>query len=140
MNDLCIVLPTFYLVRLSAKQRYNKRVIAGLKSFVALSSSLESGSLEETKAFFAGEEEGSWKDTATAGYLLANAFRKSSATPPDNLPAVKKWKAFKANVGELYNAAVTKNSIKDATIAYANAQKSLNDYLEAVELPSAIEL
>ncbi len=129
-----------FTVRLSAKQRYNKRVIAGIKSFVALSSSLGSGSLEETNSFFAGEEEGSWKDTATAGYLLANAFRKSSATPPDNLPAVKKWKAFKANVGELYNAAVMKNSIKDATIAYENARKTLNDYLEAVELPSAIEL
>jgi hypothetical protein len=101
---------------------------------------LESGSLEATKSFFTSEEEGSWKDTAIAGYLLANAFRKSSATPPDSLPAVKKWKAFKASVGELYNAAVTKNNVKEATAAYANAQKSLNDYLEAVELPPPLEL
>mmetsp|Transcript_22273 Transcript_22273/g.31907 ORF Transcript_22273/g.31907 Transcript_22273/m.31907 type:complete len:242 (+) Transcript_22273:134-859(+) len=125
---------------LSAKQRYNKRVTAGLKSFISLSSSLESGSLEATKSFFAGEDEGSWKDTATAGYLLANAFRKSSATPPDSLPAVKKWKAFKASVGEVYSAAVTKNNLKETTAAYANAQKSLDDYLEAVELPSSMEL
>lgn len=101
---------------------------------------MESGSLEATKSFFTSEEEGAWKDTAIAGYLLANAFRKSSATPPDSLPAVKKWKAFKANVGELYNAAVTKNNVKEAAAAYANAQKSLNDYLEAVELPPPLEL
>ena len=107
---------------------------------MSLSSSLESGSLEATKAFFTGEDEGSWKDTATAGYLLANAFRKSSATPPDSLPAVKKWKAFKASVGEVYSAAVTKNNLKETAAAYANAQKSLDDYLEAVELPSSMEL
>lgn len=74
---------------LSAKQRYDKRVVAGTKAFLALSSSLEGGSLGEAKSFFAGDDEGTWKDLSTAGYLLANAFRTSSTTPPDRLPSVK---------------------------------------------------
>lgn len=74
---------------LSAKQRYNERVKAGMKSFIALGSSLESGSVDTTKAFFASEEEGAWNDASAAGYLLSNAFRRNSTTPPDNLPAVK---------------------------------------------------
>jgi hypothetical protein len=39
--------------------------------------------------YFTLDSVGSWKDTSIAGYLLANAFRRSSATPPDSLPAVK---------------------------------------------------
>lgn len=74
---------------LSAKQRYNERVVAGIKVFIALAPSLESGSLAETKVFFAGDEVGTWRDSSAAGYLLANAFRTSSGTPPDRLPSVK---------------------------------------------------
>ena len=37
---------------LSAKQRYNERVIAGMKSFLSLSSSLESGNLAVVSNFF----------------------------------------------------------------------------------------
>ena len=74
---------------LSAKQRYNARVLAGMNSFLLLSSSLEDGNLAESKAFFESEDEGGWKDSSAAGYLLANAFRRNSSTPPDNLPSVK---------------------------------------------------
>lgn len=74
---------------LSAKQRYNDRVTKGIKSFLALGPSLKGGSMEEAKAYFTSEDVGSWKDTSVAGYLLANAFRRSSNTAPDSLPAVK---------------------------------------------------
>jgi hypothetical protein len=74
---------------LSAKQRYNERVTKGIKGFLALRPTLEAGSIEETKAYFTDEEAGTWKDISTAGYLLANAFRRSSNTAPDSLPSVK---------------------------------------------------
>lgn len=74
---------------LSAKQRYNDRVAKGIKGFLALGPTLEGGSIEETKAYFADEKVGTWKDVSTAGYLLANAFRRSSNTAPESLPSVK---------------------------------------------------
>lgn len=73
---------------LSAKQRYNARVVAGMKGFLSLESSLTEGSLVETKEYFQ-KDDGVWADVSAAGYLLANAFRRNSTTPPDNLPAVK---------------------------------------------------
>ena len=57
---------------LSAKQRYNARVTAGIKTFLSLENSLSSGTLEDTKAFFTSDTDGNWKDSAAAGYLLAN--------------------------------------------------------------------
>jgi len=74
---------------LSAKQRYNARVEAGMKKFLKLSSSFDSGDIETVKDFFVTEEDGGWKDSSAAGYLLSNAFRRSSSTPPDKLPAVQ---------------------------------------------------
>jgi hypothetical protein len=74
---------------LSAKQRYNSRVTKAVKELLAAASTLEKGSSTEAKAFFSGDETGTWKDLTAAGYLLSNAFRRSSATPPDKLPAVK---------------------------------------------------
>lgn len=76
-----------YLI--SAKQRYNNRVKEGIKKFVLLESDLEKNIIQSSVDYFSSEAVGSWKDTSTAGYLLANAFRRSSATPPDSLPAVK---------------------------------------------------
>ena len=70
---------------LSAKQRYNKRVVAGIKGFLAL----EEGSSESAVEYFATDAEGGWADASAAGYLLANAFRTSSPKPPDSLPSVK---------------------------------------------------
>lgn len=124
---------------LSAKQRYNQRVTAGVKGFLALSTSLESGSLEETKAFFTIKEQGGWDDASSAGYLLSNAFRRSSTTPPDSLPSVKKWKAFAAELDVLQKA-LKKKDLKGVNNSYAKAEVLLDAYLEAVELPAVIDM
>lgn len=50
---------------------------------------LESGNIDSVRNFFSSEEVGSWKDFSASGYLLANAFRRSSSTAPDALPSVK---------------------------------------------------
>lgn len=124
---------------LSAKQRYNARVTDGVKTFLKLSSSLESGSLDGAKEFFSTEEPGGWKDSSAAGYLLANAFRRSSSTPPDNLPSVKKWKAFAKEV-ETLQKTLKKKDTKIVKSAYTKAEDLLDPYLEAVELPPVIEM
>jgi len=124
---------------LSAKQRYNDRVTQGVKAFLALSSSLDTGTVDGVKAFFLTEDAGGWKDASAAGYLLANAFRRSSSTPPDNLPSVKKWKAFAKEVENLQKSTKKKdvNSIKSA---YQKAEDLLDPYLESVELPAVIDM
>eukprot|EP00543_Licmophora_paradoxa_P004922 CAMPEP_0202441978 /NCGR_PEP_ID=MMETSP1360-20130828/1493_1 /ASSEMBLY_ACC=CAM_ASM_000848 /TAXON_ID=515479 /ORGANISM="Licmophora paradoxa, Strain CCMP2313" /LENGTH=201 /DNA_ID=CAMNT_0049057201 /DNA_START=14 /DNA_END=619 /DNA_ORIENTATION=+ len=124
---------------LSAKQRYNNRVKAGMKSFVGLGESLESGSLDATKAYFATDDEGGWKDSSSAGYLLANAFRRSSSTAPDSLPSVKKWKAFLGNVEAMMKALKKKDS-KTVLASYKKALPALDEYLAEVDLPPALEL
>jgi hypothetical protein len=74
---------------LSAKQRYNDRVLAGVKGFVALGAALEKNDMEAAKIYFGSENVGSWKDFMGAGYLLSNAFRRNSSAAPDTLPSVK---------------------------------------------------
>ena len=74
---------------LSAKQRYNDRVITAVKALLVVEGTLESGSVAEAKEYFSGDAVGEWKDFAAAGYLLSNAFRRSSSTAPDSLPSVK---------------------------------------------------
>ena len=74
---------------LSAKQRYNDRVKAGVKAFLGIGGALESGNIDAVRSFFTQEDEGSWKDLSAAGYLLANAFRRNSTAAPDSLPSVK---------------------------------------------------
>lgn len=69
----------------TAKQRYNQRVIVGVKAFLAL----DARDIGAVDAFFSSQEEGGWEDFSSAGYLLANAFRTSSTKAPDNLPSVK---------------------------------------------------
>jgi len=124
---------------LSAKQRYNERVTQGIKTFLALSSSLDTGSVDGVQAFFLTEDVGGWKDASAAGYLLANAFRRSSSTPPDNLPSVKKWKAFAKEVENLQKS-TKKKDVKSIQTAYKKAEELLDPYLEGVELPTAIEM
>lgn len=124
---------------LSAKQRYNARVTAAVKGYLALSASLDADSLEETKAYFTVDEVGCWKDVTAAGYLLANAFRRSSTTPPDSLPSVKKWKAFAAEQENLQKA-LKKKDVKKVKESYAKSQSLLNEYLELVELPPTAEI
>ena len=74
---------------LSAKQRYNERVKSGIAGFLALQPLLESGDIGGIRSYFTSEDAGSWKDLTTAGYLLANAFRRNSTAAPDSLPSVK---------------------------------------------------
>lgn len=74
---------------LSAKQRYNDRVKLGVQKFAALAEPLESEDIESLRSFFTSEDNGSWKDFSSAGYLLANAFRRNSSAAPDSLPSVK---------------------------------------------------
>ena len=124
---------------LSAKQRYNARVTAGIKTFLSLENSLSSGTLEDTKAFFTSDTDGNWKDSAAAGYLLANAFRRSSSTPPDNLPSVKKWKAFAGEL-DLLQKSLKKKDVKGVNASYNKALDLLDAYLDAVELPPVIDL
>eukprot|EP00563_Minutocellus_polymorphus_P014652 CAMPEP_0181052442 /NCGR_PEP_ID=MMETSP1070-20121207/17593_1 /TAXON_ID=265543 /ORGANISM="Minutocellus polymorphus, Strain NH13" /LENGTH=204 /DNA_ID=CAMNT_0023131537 /DNA_START=40 /DNA_END=654 /DNA_ORIENTATION=+ len=124
---------------LSAKQRYNSRVTAGVKGFLALSGPLEGGSIAEAKAFLSSEGEGGWGDFKSAGYLLSNAFRRSSSTAPDSLPSVKAWKAFAAEVEKMQKAA-DKKSKSGVGDAYKKAEVLLDSYLELVELPPSIEI
>lgn len=74
---------------LSAKQRYNDRVKKSVTALLAVGEALAAGSSKEAKAYFTEEDAGSYKDLTAAGYLLSNAFRRNSTTPPDSLPAVK---------------------------------------------------
>jgi hypothetical protein len=74
---------------LSAKQRYNERVKASVQGLLKAADDLKAGDSKLAMEYFASEEGGSWKDLTAAGYLLSNAFRRSSTTPPDSLPAVK---------------------------------------------------
>lgn len=74
---------------LSAKQRYNDRVKLGVRNFASLAEPLESENIEALRLFFTSEDAGSWKDFSSAGYLLANAFRRNSSAAPDSLPSVK---------------------------------------------------
>ena len=74
---------------LSAKQRYNERVKAGIQGYLALGPALEAGNIDVLRAYFTTEDMGGWKDLTAAGYLLANAFRRNSSAAPDSLPSVK---------------------------------------------------
>ncbi|KAL3760843.1 hypothetical protein ACHAWU_007909 [Discostella pseudostelligera] len=120
---------------LSAKQRYNKRVLAGVKSFLTL----DARNLNEVNAFFESTDEGGWEDLTAAGYLLANAFRTTSTKAPDALPSVKKWKAFAKEI-ELVKRALSKKDSEKVFTAYKSAEETLDAYLDAVELPSGMEL
>jgi len=75
----------------------------------------------------------SWAD------LLSNAFRTSSGKPPDSLPSVKKWKAFAKDI-ELMKKAASKKDKDKVSAAYKSAEEKLDAYLDAVELPSGMEL
>ena len=71
--------------------------------------------------------------------MLANAFRTSSTKAPDALPSVKKWKAFAKDI-ELLKRALSKKDGEKVLAAYKSAEEKLDAYLDAVELPSGMEL
>jgi hypothetical protein len=74
---------------LSAKQRYNERVKAGVKGFLSIQTALKNSDIPTLRTYFNSEDVGSWIDLTAAGYLLANAFRTTSNKAPDALPSVK---------------------------------------------------
>ena len=74
---------------LSAKKRYYERVKASVSGLLQAADGLKNGDSKVAKDYFSGDADGSWKDLTAAGYLLSNAFRRSSSTAPDSLPAVK---------------------------------------------------
>ena len=74
---------------LSAKKRYYERVKTSVKGLLSAVEELKNGNSKVAKEYFSSEDDGSWKDLTAAGYLLSNAFRRSSSTAPDSLPAVK---------------------------------------------------
>ncbi|GMI20930.1 hypothetical protein TeGR_g4688 [Tetraparma gracilis] len=110
---------------LSAKQRYNERVIKGSK----LLRSVTGKDDEFRKQFMKSED---WEDFKAAGYLLGNAFRRNSQQQPDSLPAVKKWKAFQAALEKLAKG--------KGAIDWSEPRFLLDQYLEEVGLPIAREL
>jgi hypothetical protein len=74
---------------LSAKKRYYERVKASVAGLLQAADGLKNGDSKVAKEYFSSEADASWKDLTAAGYLLSNAFRRSSSTAPDSLPAVK---------------------------------------------------
>ena len=74
---------------LSAKKRYYERVKASVSGLLQAADDLKNGDSKVAKEYFSSDSDGSWKDLTAAGYLLSNAFRRSSSTAPDSLPAVK---------------------------------------------------
>jgi len=74
---------------LSAKQRYNDRVKTGARNFLAIGAALDAQDIVAIRYLFQTDEAGSWSDFSSAGYLLANAFRRNSSAAPDSLPSVK---------------------------------------------------
>jgi len=124
---------------LSAKKRYYERVKASVSGLLLAADGLKKGDSTVAKEYFLSEADGSWKDLTAAGYLLSNAFRRSSSTAPDSLPAVKKYKAFAKEVDNFQK--VLKK--KGATIAideFAVVESALNEWLSEIDLPTAREL
>ena len=75
---------------LSAKQRYNERVTKGVKELLAVVDGLKKNDVDAARDYFIKRDDaGSWNDLTSAGYLLSNAFRTNSSTPPERLTSVK---------------------------------------------------
>eukprot|EP00529_Nitzschia_sp_RCC80_P032198 CAMPEP_0113484590 /NCGR_PEP_ID=MMETSP0014_2-20120614/24039_1 /TAXON_ID=2857 /ORGANISM="Nitzschia sp." /LENGTH=219 /DNA_ID=CAMNT_0000378195 /DNA_START=165 /DNA_END=820 /DNA_ORIENTATION=- /assembly_acc=CAM_ASM_000159 len=110
---------------LSAKQRYNERVKTSVKGLLQAEESLKSGDSKSAKAYFDGEDAGSWKDLTAAGYLLSNAFRRTASKAPDSLPSVKKYKAFAAEVESLQKT-LKKKGAQAAADQFGTVETALN--------------
>ncbi|CAJ1930408.1 unnamed protein product [Cylindrotheca closterium] len=123
---------------LSAKQRYNERVKTAVKGLLEVGTALKGGSTKEAEAYFGSEDAGSWKDLTAAGYLLSNAFRRSSTTSPDSLPAVKKYKALVKEVEGLQKK--LKKGAGKAADQFSTVEEALEIWLTEIELPPAKEL
>lgn len=124
---------------LSAKKRYYERVKTSVTGLLAAVDALNKGDSKVAKEYFSSEADGSWKDLTAAGYLLSNAFRRSSSTAPDKLPAVKKYKAFAKEV-EGFQKALKKKGAAGALDTYPSVEVALDDWLSEIELPPSREL
>lgn len=124
---------------LSAKKRYYERVKASVSGLLQAADALKNEDSKVAKAYFSSEDDGSWKDLTAAGYLLSNAFRRSSSTAPDSLPAVKKYKAFAKEVDNFQKVLKKKGSAA-ALDAFSGVEVALDDWLGEIELPPAREL
>lgn len=124
---------------LSAKKRYYERVKVSVKGLLASVDELKNGDSKVAKAYFSSEDDGSWKDLTAAGYLLSNAFRRSSSTAPDKLPAVKKYKAFAKEV-EVLQKSLKKKGAAAALDTFPSVEVALDDWLSEIELPPSREL
>ena len=75
---------------LSAKQRYNERVTKSVKELLVVVDGLKKNDVDAARDYFIKRDDaGSWNDLTSAGYLLSNAFRTNSSTPPERLTSVK---------------------------------------------------
>ncbi|VEU37051.1 unnamed protein product [Pseudo-nitzschia multistriata] len=124
---------------LSAKKRYYERVKESVTGLLKAEDGLRNGDSKVAKEYFSSEDGGSWKDLTAAGYLLSNAFRRSSSTAPDSLPAVKKYKAFAKEV-EAFQKTLKKKGAAAASEAFPTVEAALDEWLSEIELPAAREL
>eukprot|EP00536_Pseudo-nitzschia_multiseries_P007177 jgi/Psemu1/195073/e_gw1.166.50.1 len=124
---------------LSAKKRYYERVKESVTGLLKAADALKDGDSKVAKEYFTSEDNGSWKDLTAAGYLLSNAFRRSSSTAPDSLPAVKKYKAFAKEV-EGFQKVLKKKGAAGASDEFSSVEAALDEWLSEIELPPAREL
>jgi len=124
---------------LSAKKRYYERVKTSVSGLLQAVDGLKEGDSKVAKEFFSSQDDGSWKDLTAAGYLLSNAFRRSSSTAPDSLPAVKKYKAFAKEVDNLQKV-LKKKGAAAAFDEFATVEVALDEWLSEIDLPAAREL
>eukprot|EP00532_Pseudo-nitzschia_australis_P005956 CAMPEP_0168166910 /NCGR_PEP_ID=MMETSP0139_2-20121125/2277_1 /TAXON_ID=44445 /ORGANISM="Pseudo-nitzschia australis, Strain 10249 10 AB" /LENGTH=224 /DNA_ID=CAMNT_0008084135 /DNA_START=86 /DNA_END=760 /DNA_ORIENTATION=+ len=124
---------------LSAKKRYYERVKESVTGLLKAADGLKNDDSKIAKEYFASEDGGSWKDLTAAGYLLSNAFRRSSSTAPDSLPSVKKYKAFAKEVENLQKV-LKKKGATAASNAFSSVEVALDEWLSEIDLPPAREL
>lgn len=136
------------------KKSYQNRVVADVKDFKTLGAAIANGQTEgdawvnffiefqrrEPDAVgrsYAGLVDlvGN-KDTSGCGTLLAASYAKPGK-PADGLPSVKKYNAM-AKLFDPIKLAGKKGDVAKAKVAWGKASEALQEYLEAVELPSSL--
>jgi len=124
---------------LSAKKRYYERVKVSVSGLLQVADGLKKEDSTIFKEYFSSDADGSWKDLTAAGYLLSNAFRRSSSTAPDSLPAVKKYKAFAKEVDN-FQKVLKKKGATAAMDEFSSVEVALDEWLSEIDLPAAREL
>ena len=119
-----------YLIR--AKSRYSERVKRGATSFFELRHAVENGALLKDP-FLQGGKDSAFEDFTSASYLLANAWRSNSTTPPDSLPTVKKFKFFMKCWEDVKKESKNKKT-EAALSSYDAAVDALKIFMASVEL------